>query len=41
MKSYASTRGKCANAVSAARGDLVMSVSDDGSVCVWDLRVKK
>lgn len=41
VKSYASTRGKCANAVSAARGDLVMSASDDGSACVWDLRVKK
>jgi Prp8 binding protein len=41
VKSYASTRGKCANATSAARGDLVMSVSDDGKACVWDLRVKK
>ena len=40
-KSYASTRGKCANDVSAARGDVIASVGDDGNACVWDLRVKK
>lgn len=40
-KSYASTRGKCANDVSAARGDVIASVGDDGCACVWDLRVKK
>lgn len=41
VKSYASTRGTCANDVAAGRGTMVMSASDDGRACVWDLRVKK
>lgn len=41
VKSYASTRGTTSNDCAAGRGSLVMSVSDDGRACVWDLRVKK